>query len=120
MITKTKKGSRPRTVPKDEKELQERIRKMDELTDKVLSNIKHPFQRRGKRKKLRDFTCQHIIEKKDKSIYTYKLIGRELDICERCEATLRKQIFEQDKIEKEMKPFADKCRIYEELRKKEK
>ena len=93
---------------------------MDELTDKVLLNIKHPFQRRGKkqRKKLRDFTCEHILQKKDKGIYTYKLIGRDLDICECCEAKLRKQIFEQDKIEKEMKPFADKCKRYEELREK--
>ena len=78
--------------------------------------MKHPFHRRPetmKIKKLKDFTCQHILQKKDKGIYIYELIGRDLCLCERCETKLRAKIFEQDKIEKEMKPFADKCKKYE-------
>ena len=56
-------------------------------------------------KKQRDFTCQHINKKQEKSIYIYRLIGRDLCICEKCEAKLRKQIFEQDKVEKEAPIF---------------
>lgn len=54
-------------------------------------------------KKEKDFTCQHIKKKQDKSIYIYPLINRDLCICERCEAKLREHIFKQDKIEKEAK-----------------
>ena len=50
-----------------------------------------------------DFTCNHIKQKKEKSIYIYSLIGRDLCICEKCEKKLREQILEQDKLEKELK-----------------
>jgi len=48
-------------------------------------------------KKEKDFECQHIKKKQDKSIFIYHLINRDLGLCEK----LRKQVFEQDKIEKE-------------------
>jgi hypothetical protein len=58
-------------------------------------------------KKEKDFECQHIKKKQDKSIFIYHLINRDLCLCERCEAKLRKQIFEQDKIEKEAPKFIE-------------
>jgi hypothetical protein len=54
-------------------------------------------------KKEKDFTCNHIKKKKDKSIYIYHLINRDLCLCERCGAKLMKQVIEQDKVEKEAK-----------------
>lgn len=54
-------------------------------------------------KKEKDFECQHVKKKRDKSIFIYHLINRDLCICEKCEAKLRKQVFEQDKIEREAK-----------------
>jgi hypothetical protein len=54
-------------------------------------------------KKERDFTCQHIKKKQDKSIYIFHLINRDLCICEKCGAKLMKQVIEQDKVEKEAK-----------------
>lgn len=52
-------------------------------------------------KKEKDFECQHIKKKQDKSIYVYKLINRNIYLCEKCEAKLRSQVFNQDKTEKE-------------------
>lgn len=40
--------------------------------------------------------------------YTYNLRGMILDLCSRCEKKLRKQIFEQDKDEKECRILVDK------------
>lgn len=54
-------------------------------------------------KKEKDFECQHVKKKQDKSIFIYHLINRDLCICEKCEAKLKKQVFEQDKIEREAK-----------------
>ena len=53
-----------------------------------------------KKEKYRDFTCQHVQKKQDKSIYIYHLIGRDLCICERCGAKLMKQVVDQHAIEK--------------------
>ena len=53
-------------------------------------------------KKEKDLECQHVKKKQDKSIFIYHLINRDLCICERCEARLRKQVFQQDKDEKEV------------------
>lgn len=52
-------------------------------------------------KKEKDFECQHVKKKQDKSIYIFHLINRDLCICEKCGAKLMKQVIEQDKIEKE-------------------
>jgi hypothetical protein len=54
-------------------------------------------------KKEKDFTCKHIDKKQDKSIFIYHLINRDLCLCERCEAKLRKEILEQNKLEEELK-----------------
>ena len=53
--------------------------------------------------KLKQLYCKHWKkESKKTSIYIYKLIGAELNLCNACERKLRKQIFEQDKLEKEL------------------
>jgi hypothetical protein len=53
---------------------------------------------------IRQINCKHYLkESKKTSVYTYKLINAELNICKNCERKLRKQILEQDKIEKEIK-----------------
>ena len=52
--------------------------------------------------KYKDFTCQHIIAKKDKSIYIFPLIDRDLCICEKCHKKLFTEIIKQDKLEEEM------------------
>jgi hypothetical protein len=54
-------------------------------------------------KKEKDFECQHIKKKQDKSIFIYPLINRDLCICEKCEAKLRKKILEQNKLEEELR-----------------
>ena len=48
--------------------------------------------------------CKHYIkEAKKTSVYSYDLIGAELNLCVGCEKKLRKGILKQDAIEKEMK-----------------
>jgi len=42
--------------------------------------------------------CKH----KDKWCYTYELEEENIDFCKKCEKKLRKQIIEQDKLEKGM------------------
>jgi hypothetical protein len=54
--------------------------------------------------KKKQLYCKHWMkESKKTSTYIYKLIGAELNLCDACEAKLRKQIKEQDKIEEELK-----------------
>lgn len=49
----------------------------------------------------RQINCKHYLkEAKKTSVYTYKLINAELNLCVACEKKLRKEILEQDKIEK--------------------
>lgn len=51
----------------------------------------------------RQISCNHFKEEvKKTSVYEYKLIGSELNLCNKCEKKLRKQVLEQDSIEKEM------------------
>lgn len=59
-----------------------------------------------------DFTCQHVKKKQDKSIYIYHLIKRDLCICEKCEAKLRKQILEQDTIETSNEGLASRNKFH--------
>lgn len=66
-------------------------------------------------KKEKDFECKHIKKKQDKSIFIYHLINRDLCLCERCEAKLRKQVFEQDKIEKDAPKFIEVKDIPKEM-----
>jgi len=51
---------------------------------------------------MKQLYCKHIKEYKRVGGYTYKLINAELNLCDKCEEKLRKKIFEQDKIEKEL------------------
>ena len=48
----------------------------------------------------RNVYCKHITKKIEKSIYIYKLIDFDLNICDKCEKKLRKLILAQIKIEK--------------------
>lgn len=58
----------------------------------------------------KQINCNHFIkESKKTSVYSYKLIGAELNLCKSCEKKLRKEIIQQDKDEKE---------IHEELRRR--
>jgi len=50
-------------------------------------------------------------------VYDYKLIGSELNLCKECEKKLRKQILEQDKIEKEMDVTIKKWKHFSKLNK---
>jgi len=52
----------------------------------------------------RQINCNHFIkESKKTSVYSYDLIGAELNLCKKCEKKLRKEIIEQDRIEKEIR-----------------
>jgi len=59
--------------------------------------------KKNKMKKMKkQINCNHFIkESKKTSVYSYNLIGVELNLCVACEKKLRKAIFEQDAIEKE-------------------
>lgn len=58
---------------------------------------------------VKQINCPHYLEEAKKtSVYSYKLINRELNLCKKCEKKLRKQILEQDKIEREAKKDIDK------------
>ena len=62
--------------------------------------------------------CNHWKkDAKKTSVYGYKLIVSELNICKNCEKKLRKQILEQDKIEKEMDGTIKKWKKFEKLNK---
>ena len=51
----------------------------------------------------RQIYCGHWRKKvKKTSAYSYKLINSEINLCKGCEKKLRKQILEQDKIEREL------------------
>ncbi len=51
----------------------------------------------------RQINCNHFIkESKKTSVYSYSLIGSELNLCKKCEKKLRKEIIQQDKDEKEI------------------
>lgn len=51
----------------------------------------------------RQVNCKHYEQEARKtSVYTYSLIGLDINCCKACEKKLRKQILEQDKIEKEL------------------
>ena len=47
--------------------------------------------------------CNHYVKDKKNSVYSYDLIGSEINLCGRCEKKLRKQILEQNEIENEIK-----------------
>jgi hypothetical protein len=52
---------------------------------------------------IKQINCPHYIkESKKTSVYTYKLIGAEINLCNSCERKLRAEIIEQDKQEKEI------------------
>jgi len=52
----------------------------------------------------RQINCKHYKTEAIKTgVYTYSIIKADINLCNACEKKLRKQIFEQDKIEKEMK-----------------
>ena len=42
--------------------------------------------------------------------YSYDLINAELNLCNKCEKKLRKEIIEQNQVENELKPFTCKCK----------
>lgn len=67
-----------------------------------------------------DFICLHILKdkEKNKSIYIYKLIGKDLVICKDCEKRLRKQILEQNKLEKKLKILKKERRKLKNARRK--
>jgi len=53
----------------------------------------------------KQINCNHYLkEAKKTSVYSYDLIGAELNLCNVCEKKLRKEIMEQDKFERELKP----------------
>ena len=57
----------------------------------------------------RQVNCKHYEKQSKKtSVYTYKLPSFELNLCNGCEKRLRKQILEQDKIEKWSKNITKK------------
>lgn len=50
---------------------------------------------------MKQLNCKHYIKERMKTgVYTYKLINAEINLCKSCEMKLRKQIIEQDKVEK--------------------
>ena len=52
----------------------------------------------------RQINCKHYLELVRKtSVYTYNLTDFELNLCNRCERKLRKQILEQIELEKSLK-----------------
>ena len=52
----------------------------------------------------KQINCKHYIkEAKKTSVYSYNLVGAELNLCVACEKKLRKGILKQDKIEKDEK-----------------
>lgn len=51
-----------------------------------------------------DINCRHY----NGDGYTYKIVNGEINLCVKCEAKLRVQIFEQIKIEKEVKDLFKK------------
>ena len=56
----------------------------------------------------KQINCKHYVKEARKTgVYSYDLINSELNLCRACERLLRKEIKEQDRIEKEMK-----CGIY--------
>jgi len=57
----------------------------------------------------RQIYCKHYeTESRKTSVYTYSLIGLDINCCNKCEKKLRKQIIDQDKIEKESKEEVEK------------
>jgi len=51
----------------------------------------------------RQINCKHYEkEAKKTSVYTYSLIGADLNLCKACEKKLRIKVLEQDEIEWEM------------------
>lgn len=53
--------------------------------------------------KKKQVSCPH----KTSWCYSYDLYGAELNLCQRCEASLRKEVFEQDKIESEVEGYLE-------------
>lgn len=51
---------------------------------------------------MRDKYCSHTKKNKD-SWYVYHLIDGDLILCKKCEKKLRKQIIEQDKLERSLR-----------------
>lgn len=52
----------------------------------------------------RQIYCKHYLEESKKtSVYTYSIVGAEINLCKNCEKKLRKEIMEQDKLEKSIK-----------------
>lgn len=52
----------------------------------------------------KQINCLHYLKASKKtSVYTYNIVGAEINLCNACEKKLRKGILEQDKIEREMK-----------------
>ena len=49
----------------------------------------------------KELDCPHP----EKHCYTYNIISGEINLCEKCENKMRSQIFEQDKIEKEVEEW---------------
>ena len=50
----------------------------------------------------RQINCIHYLKAvKNTSVYSYDLIGAELNLCKPCNSKLRKEILEQIKLEKE-------------------
>lgn len=47
----------------------------------------------------KELACLHA---KISSFYVYEIVGADLILCKECEKKLRAEIFEQDKIEKEI------------------
>lgn len=51
----------------------------------------------------KQINCPHYSKQaREYNVYTYNLINAELNLCKQCETKLRKQILEQDKLEKEL------------------
>ncbi len=52
----------------------------------------------------RQINCKHYLKERMKtSVYSYDLIGAELNLCMACEKKLRKEILEQNKFENDLK-----------------
>ena len=52
----------------------------------------------------KQINCKHYIkESKKTSVYSYALVGADLNLCVVCEKKLRRGILEQDAVEREMK-----------------
>jgi hypothetical protein len=52
----------------------------------------------------RQINCKHFLEESKKtSVYSYKLINAELNLCKSCEKKLRKEILEQMSFEEQLK-----------------